>query len=241
MVRNTSTRYVISKLCIFIFIIPQSYQNRKYDVEAECLKLYKENFDTVLARFRRSPDYVKVLEAKSLDFDSYVDDVKTHIAFFYYDGLEKKISELAGTERKLDKAADDVAVEDPSNRRQEKVFRRGQDDQVANKSMLERLDSYHKLSSTMTVSQRNAMKDLGFQFAGHVIHALIKNMGKDTSEDGMSTNLDSPSGSTTEHVSVHTVGTTAKDDNQKADGASGEKAAARSASVQKRFQKKGFT
>ncbi|KAI5640951.1 hypothetical protein NE865_06827 [Phthorimaea operculella] len=238
MVESTTTRYFVQILCIFCFIIPESYQNRKYDVGAECLKLYKENFETVLARFHRSPEYVKILEDKRREFDIFVLDVKTHVSFFYFDQLEKKIAELAGLDRKEDQEDHGDPVE---SGRRNKVLRR-QDTNYVNKSMVERLDSYSKLSSTMTVAQRNAMKDLGFQYAGHVIHALIKNMGKDGEDEegggGKSTNMQQPAQTTTEHAAVHTV-ITPRNEEDTTKGGSGEKAAGRSGSVQTRFQLKG--
>ncbi|XP_052748304.1 uncharacterized protein LOC128200107 [Galleria mellonella] len=178
---------------------------RKYDIETEAVKLYGETFRIILTRFRRSPDYLKILNDKTNELREHYNHVTSHILYHYIEQMKKKLEdkyEKGKVKENNDMAADKSKLLcEGANEHEEVTY-----------SPIERLDRYHKLHSSLSVQERNSHMDLGFQYAGHIIHAIIKNLGSDE-VSVQSTKL--PYGgdshenkkTTTEHVSVHEVTT----------------------------------
>ncbi|XP_030035093.1 uncharacterized protein LOC115451041 isoform X1 [Manduca sexta] len=191
---------------------------RKYDLEAEAVKLYGEDFDTVLKRFRKTPDYLMILNDKVTSFcplthmkelNENQKDMGMQTLYYYIEKLNSKVEEMLG----LDKEREMSTTSSKPQSFFRDHFARRQQESPDSQNGVQKLDSYPALSAALSVAERNSYMDLGFQYAGHIIHTIIKSMGPDDESPVKSTRLpyggdhrhDFTITTTTEHVHVHEV------------------------------------
>ncbi|XP_028167035.1 uncharacterized protein LOC114357552 [Ostrinia furnacalis] len=183
------------------------------------MKLYGEDLKSVLQRFRRTPDYLKILNDKKEELKAYLEEVGLQTLYHYNNKMTEKIENMYRPKEDQETTVSDGlrSVRSPfinlpvdshfgSNHIQDYIHhlhnpgRQGEED---NRSPVEKLDSYHLLTSSLTLQERNMFRDLGFEFAGKIIHSIIKSMGEDFSEKSTRLPLhgvdDRKYSSTTEH------------------------------------------
>ncbi|KAJ8706672.1 hypothetical protein PYW07_012750 [Mythimna separata] len=163
-----------------------SAQNaRKYNVEEEAIKLYKQDFHTVLKRFRRTPAYQKILEDKLKDLTNEIGDRCLQVLHFYHGKMEKRVEDTlpAKSNGMNEKPPEDkdkssrmgLAKESPPPHISEDDWNK-----------IQSLDNYDMFHLRLTVAERNTLKEMGFSFAGQVIHSIInsvKGKGNDTKNE----------------------------------------------------------
>ncbi|XP_026325321.1 uncharacterized protein LOC113234236 [Hyposmocoma kahamanoa] len=196
-------------LCCILCAITTSRSNRKYDVELEALKLYKEDIRTVLHKFRRSADYLKIIDASLQRYLLHTENLAMSTLFYFTKKLEEKVAELMGCDKRA--TAYDIATDRTSTKylaRRLGPLRQDNEVQdnkhVSNVNQVELLDRYKKLTSKLTVPQKNAMKNLGFMFAGDVIHKIIQNL-READEDQLESTKGPSDYGYTVHVQRHEV------------------------------------
>ncbi|KAI8431573.1 hypothetical protein MSG28_016063 [Choristoneura fumiferana] len=71
-------------------------ESKKYDVELEAYQLYGDNLAGVLAKFRKSADYIKILYKKAKDLRHELADVRVQILAYYEKKLKRQLQEMFG-------------------------------------------------------------------------------------------------------------------------------------------------
>ncbi|XP_050556552.1 uncharacterized protein LOC118281127 isoform X2 [Spodoptera frugiperda] len=164
-------------MVLFSFITPCFMSNgRKYDVETEAFKLYGEDFRTVLRRFRKTPDYLKILTDKLHDLETYLAEMSLQVLHYYHGKMAQRVNDIIGVSRFEDGGTSPT----PMLYYHAYGSRRQQDDpnqEEYSRVGIKVLDGYRMFSHPLSVQERNSFKDLGFEFAGNIIHAIISNMG----------------------------------------------------------------
>ncbi|XP_026747534.1 uncharacterized protein LOC113508653 [Trichoplusia ni] len=91
---------LVLKICVFFtFVTEIAGNSRKYDVENEAMKLYSEDFKSVLRRFRRTPDYLKILSDKMDDMMIYYEEMSLQVLHYYHTKMVQRIADLVGVAR----------------------------------------------------------------------------------------------------------------------------------------------
>ncbi|XP_045489153.1 uncharacterized protein LOC111001781 isoform X2 [Pieris rapae] len=180
-------------------------KSRKYDVEFEARKLYGQDLKSVLERFRRTPEYIQILNDEKEKLQNKVDlNLNLHM-LHYLLILEEKVKEII-TENSTNpsslrhKTTPGVYYTQYIGPHRKPVVRQ----HTHNMTGVERLEQYSRLYPNLPLEMRNRMMDLGFEYFGYVIHALITSMMP--FENSMSTMqaLDSGSKYQSTHFS-HTI------------------------------------
>ncbi|XP_022830811.1 uncharacterized protein LOC111359467 [Spodoptera litura] len=154
-------------LVLFAFISPCLMANgRKYDVETEAFKLYGEDFKTVLRRFRKTPDYLKILNDKMRDLRTYVSEMSLQVLHYFHTKMAQRVNDIIGVSRVDDGASSSSSpmlyYHAYGNRRQQNDMNQDEYSRIGIKV----LDAYKIFGHPLTVQERNSFKDLGFEFAG---------------------------------------------------------------------------
>ncbi|KAJ8704815.1 hypothetical protein PYW08_012135 [Mythimna loreyi] len=161
---------------VFLIVSPSfSAQNvRKYNMEEESYKLYKQDFRSVLKRFRRTTDYMKILQDKLEDLKTLAHEMSLQVLHYFHSRMEKRVIEVlpaqAGGEIKINDDKD-KNINLRSNRNTPPPHISEDDWKKINE-----LDNYNFFYSELTIAERNTLKDMGFSFAGQVIHAIINHL-----------------------------------------------------------------
>ncbi|XP_073966290.1 uncharacterized protein isoform X2 [Choristoneura fumiferana] len=169
----------IPLFCIFAFL--SVVENKKYDVEVEAQKLYGQNLALVLARFRKTADYLKILTDKAKDLNTELLEVAGQIWNYYVVKMRDEIKESVGLNTV---STTDEPTSPGSFRSMKKKVARRQDVTEINaeqQKKVDRIDNYQKLSNFLTLKERNEYKDLGFKYIGDAIHLIIEKMGVEVS------------------------------------------------------------
>ncbi|KAJ0184163.1 hypothetical protein K1T71_000586 [Dendrolimus kikuchii] len=193
------------------------WENLKYDLETESQKLYGEDFRSILKRFRKTPDYLKILSEKVKELDTHQVMLSTAFTYhFVHMKMARKIKEMFGIVEQS--TPYEATTTSPAARMSNyfgkksgfrRDFRQGPDKKSDEVNPIEVLDQYSAFSSPLNAAEINAFKDLGFEYAGHVIHGIIKHMGPDDAGEHSTRlpSIDSGRFTTTEHSSIHEVTT----------------------------------
>ncbi|XP_049696218.2 uncharacterized protein LOC110378964 isoform X1 [Helicoverpa armigera] len=233
-------KIVVNAFILFSFISPclMTGGGRKYDVESEAMKLYGEDFKSVLRRFRRTPDYLKILTDKMDDLKVYVREMSAQVLNYIHSKMVQRVNDLVGVTRPFEDATSPAPGanmyyhsynrrqdaegeagegevpppgEEPDQLEPEDPVEGGEED-VQHMKDVKTLDNYKAFNALLTTQERNSFRDVGYEFAGQLIHAIITNMGPVVEPQPKSTKLPNggdpekfDKGSTTEHPQTHEV------------------------------------
>ncbi|CAH0731206.1 unnamed protein product, partial [Brenthis ino] len=177
---------------------------RKYDLEQEAHKLYDESFSAVVHRFRKTPEYLAILQDEFIKMKNGFLMVQEMIMTSYKDQLEKAVLK----ELKMNFSRNfRVAAADYNNNLKPKKKK-------PHESHIAGLDYYPLLHSVLSVAERNRMRDIGYEYSGKMIHELMQRWLPDDS-DKVSNKLPGgghqPEKTTTEHMHKVTTTTTTEE------------------------------
>ncbi|CAF4912920.1 unnamed protein product [Pieris macdunnoughi] len=203
---------------ILLSIIQMDCKSRKYDVELEARKLYGQDLKSVLERFRRTPEYIEILNDEKEKLQMVVDMNFDSNKLYYSTILEQKVKEII-TENSTNpsnlrhKTTPGVSYTKYIGPHRKPIVRQ----HTHNMSGVERLEQYWRLYPDLSLDMRNRMADLGFEYCGYAIHGLITSVLP--SENSMSTMqaLDSGSKYQSTHYS-HKITPTNGDTEDKGQG-----------------------
>ncbi|XP_050360328.1 uncharacterized protein LOC126780104 isoform X4 [Nymphalis io] len=86
----------IKRFTTYVLVLVCTTQCRKYDVNEEAHKLYGEDLDSVLQRFRRTPEYLKILNYKLEDLTKSMERIFAETFYHYNTELETEVRRMFG-------------------------------------------------------------------------------------------------------------------------------------------------
>ncbi|XP_061718891.1 uncharacterized protein LOC133526342 isoform X2 [Cydia pomonella] len=200
--------------CIIAAII-NTVDNKRYDIEEESKNEFGLDFQSVLRQFRRSDDYVKILKMRTNEFNVFFADVIYHSLDWHYHKMKAEIEATYGlnqttsppvtmttTTRQSQAKAKARMLQSKLNARRQagaKEFERSMQN-------IKHIDEHPKLSSHLSVAERNHFKQLAFEYAGETIHSAIRAFGGELSDGHGSTQLNFVGITSTPHALRHVVG-----------------------------------
>ncbi|XP_045509099.1 uncharacterized protein LOC123704706 [Colias croceus] len=170
-------------LCILVLLTES--RSRKYDVDSEARKIYGQDLKSVLLRFRKTPDYIQILNEELSILHEKLKVAMLQYSFYYAKKLKERVEQVVcdnstnGVLRTQSTSGDYYTKYIGIHRKP--IVRQ----HTHNMSGVERLEQYVRLNPTLSLNMRNRMVDLGFEYSGHVIHGIIKSISPD--ENSMST------------------------------------------------------
>ncbi|XP_045782989.1 uncharacterized protein LOC123879366 [Maniola jurtina] len=157
---------------IYILLSLPIAQCRKYDIEQECLTLYGESLKSVLDRFRRTPEYLNILNDEVTELHKQLEAVLDRIAYVYTLKLYDRVVHEMGAHNNQTHVYRSRPLKGLNRPR---ISKRGRYKQ----SPVNMLDSYDYFKNPLTLAEKNRMKQLGFEYIGLAIHAMLENMSPD--------------------------------------------------------------
>ncbi|CAH2064945.1 unnamed protein product, partial [Iphiclides podalirius] len=152
---------------------------RRYDVEHESYKLFGEGVHSVLARFRRSPEYLEILKTHMEDIKREKNEITHHIMTFTFAELESRLEAIFGVNSTKRSGYEKASSWETGQRPGHPSYRRDDEPSTNTTDMEEKvyaLDNYSMMDGPLTVDEKNRFKDFGFEVAGEVIHKLISHL-----------------------------------------------------------------
>ncbi|CAH0763431.1 unnamed protein product [Diatraea saccharalis] len=232
--------------CLAMFLL---YSNgRKYDVDEECKKIYGENLGNVLKRFRRTPDYMKILNIKRQEILENFQDITTQVLIYETNQMKQKIYKMYNLSAPIGRSFSpetghfgDHHLRSFSRYRHKNQHKREGEDEETTPSVdgndnNEKLDAEEHNSEDkinpielledvvsekiLSVAETNKFRDIGFETAGKVLHGLIKSYDGDNLQKSTRFPVE---GKYTEKYStitehVHEVSSTAQAETTQGDG-----------------------
>ncbi|CAH4033040.1 unnamed protein product [Pieris brassicae] len=152
-------------------------KSRKYDLEFEARKLYGQDLKSVLERFRRTPEYIEILNEEKEKIQKIVEMNFDSNSIYYLSNLEQKVKEIISENTTnpsslRHKTTPGVYYTKYIGHHRKPVVRQ----HTHNMSRVERLEQYWRLYPYLPLDMRNRMADLGFEYCGYAIHGLITSM-----------------------------------------------------------------
>ncbi|XP_047543075.1 uncharacterized protein LOC125075377 [Vanessa atalanta] len=138
----------------------------------ESHKLYGEDLNSVLQRFRRTPEYLKILNNKLSDLTNSMYRVYTETMFHYMKALEMDVVKIYGGNTTKLRSLDSL---DNIKKRKKNVLKSG------TQSAVDDLDNYLKKLSVLSIEEVNHIRDLAYEYFGRSIHAFMENFAVDDS------------------------------------------------------------
>ncbi|XP_050360326.1 uncharacterized protein LOC126780104 isoform X2 [Nymphalis io] len=180
----------IKRFTTYVLVLVCTTQCRKYDVNEEAHKLYGEDLDSVLQRFRRTPEYLKILNYKLEDLTKSMERIFAETFYHYNTELETEVRRMFGGN-----ATQLRSFHHPFEKiinRKRKILKSG-----TTKSRVDELDTYLKQFSVLSIEESNRVREIG-----RCLHAFMENFA---TEDRLPISTQLPDGGdqslkiTTEH------------------------------------------
>ncbi|XP_075989877.1 uncharacterized protein LOC142985535 [Anticarsia gemmatalis] len=177
-----ASNYCFLKIYLTVIFVFSLTSARRYDVEAESVRLYGEDFYSVLQRFRRTWDYLAILEARLAELLLTFADKYKYITFEARNKkLKERVDESCGMKDLLEALKtttvsalrDDMKFKHRRNLREDTT----QSTTTTTMSPIEILESYPHYSNELSAKERNTMKDLALDQASQALQLVIKSMG----------------------------------------------------------------
>ncbi|OWR48830.1 hypothetical protein KGM_213870 [Danaus plexippus plexippus] len=154
---------------ILLVVLDISYC-RRYNIEQESQFIYKSDLRSIIERFRRTPEYLKILEDEMVLLNNNRRRITESISHYYHKKLSQRIIEMFGGNG----SASLRSNSQHRFRNRDKFVRK----RMKGKNLS--LDEYKKFHMYLNLDQRNRMKTLGFEYAGLVIHGLVSHLLPDS-------------------------------------------------------------
>ncbi|CAB3258093.1 unnamed protein product [Arctia plantaginis] len=156
---------------IVIFAFPLA-RSRKYDIEEESMRLYGEDSTSVLHRFRRTAEYLKILSDRNQAMNAHLEEIGVQTMQYIENKLARKVADSVGyTKENMTPTPTTPALGFRHK------ARRDDDSEETTEDPIQKLDSYHHLHRVISTKDRNHFRDIGFEMAGQMVDLIIKGMG----------------------------------------------------------------